>query len=136
LEERKMSSAKEHFRDSMTFHKAAGEHHAGCAKDCHALADLHDGDVAKCFTSLGKGHEALSKDHLDHASRFESMHSKAVSDELGKARAELAPTRVSGVTPTPPGVTAVPSAGQKPIPTPQENPIYTEVFGNTQESEL
>jgi hypothetical protein len=105
----KQMKAQEHFKTAHDFHNAASKEHAGLAEEC-------DGQG---YEKMAECHKNLSKLHADHAEHFRAMAGaaadKAVLDELNKGRNELPPSRVSGVTPTPPGITAVPRAGQKPI---------------------
>lgn len=39
------------------------------------------------------------------------------------------PEGLSRVTPTSPGVTAVPRAGMRELPTPEQNPLYAKMYG-------
>jgi hypothetical protein len=78
------------------------------------LEQFHS-EMSKCHTAaMGKSaepefHKAAAAVH----DAFKEACAKAASDELEKARSQVVPTRVSAVTPTPPGVTAVPRAGQR-----------------------
>jgi hypothetical protein len=99
--------AHEHFKVEHEFHKAASKE---CAARAEACGEQDYEKMAECDKNL-------SKLHSDHAAHFKAMHAdsanKAATDGLNKGRNELQPTRVSAVTPTPPGVTAVPRAGQR-----------------------
>ncbi|MCU1317253.1 MAG: hypothetical protein JWN63_2575 [Candidatus Acidoferrum typicum] len=108
------------------FHKRQSAHHAGKAA-FHATAAEHfkklAGHIGKSETTeasedskgilaaLAAMHEEQSQEHAGmggfHAEQMEEC-SKAADGDLNK----LVPTRISAVAPTPPGVRAVPRAGQ------------------------
>src|SRR5260370_40836662 len=101
--------AHEHFRKSQEDHQALSDHHNGMADECEKEG----------FSGMAEKARACAKVHGERAMHYKAMAGaaadKAVLDELNKGRNELPPSRVSGVTPTPPGGTAVPRAGQKPV---------------------
>ena len=99
------------------------------AKTHFAKSHEHWQQMAECAKAAGL--DDMAKVCDDRAAHYKSMHSdaanKAVLDELNKGRNELQPTNISGVTPTPPGVTAVPRAGQRPIAKTAIDPEFQEL---------
>jgi hypothetical protein len=102
-------NVKEHFAKSQAQHQALSDAHN----------DLGDACEKEGLESCAKAARVCAKVHGERAAHYKAMAGdaaeKAIADELNKGRAALEPTRVSGVTPTPPGITAVPRAGQKPL---------------------
>ena len=102
--------AKTHFKIAGDFHKAASAEHAGLAEEC----------AGEGYEKMAARHTNLAKLHSDNASHCEKACAdatrKAADDEMAKLRsASLEPPVISRVTPTAPGVVAVPRAGQKPV---------------------
>jgi hypothetical protein len=85
--------------------------------------------MAECAKAAGL--DGMAKVCSDRAEHYRVMHddatSKSIADEIAKSRNELQPTNVSVVAPTPPGVTAVPRAGQKSIEA-KLNPVFAEIY--------
>ena len=101
-----MSKVSEHLAG---LHKAASSFHRTMTK-CHgdAMGKAVAGNSEHDF------HKAAAAAHEQAADQHDQMCeecSKAIVADLNK----LVPTNVSAVTPTPPGVRAVPRAGQRPI---------------------
>lgn len=123
------------------FHKHAAAHHdtlhacyskiAGFGKA--AKSQMKDGDgesLADCLQKIADTHEAAAE---FHRGMMEDC-SKVTGDELGKSantsdlvkrvtalENTVIPTRVSAVVPNAPGITAVPRAGARPMPSEKPN---------------
>ena len=85
--------AAEHFKAASEFHKSAAKEHAALAEECGEQG----------YDKMAECHKSLSELHAGHAEHFKCMASdateKSFADEMAKARAELQPSRVSGVAP-------------------------------------
>jgi hypothetical protein len=104
----------------------ADEHNA--MQKAAGTADAHHGRMAALHQHKATTHEQYAADLREAAEKCK----KAADDELGKNTGDVirrldalenavVPTRISAVTPNAPGVTAVPRAGGRPMPT-QEKP--------------
>jgi hypothetical protein len=112
------------------FHQHAAEHHGELAK-CYgkvasfgkaAKSQMKDGEgdsLAECLQKIADMHSDASEFHKEMMAACE----KVAGDDLNKGTSDLLkrlehlenriePTRISAVTPTAPGVRAVPRAGQ------------------------
>jgi hypothetical protein len=95
-----------------TFHKEAKGHHDAAAEDQDAFAEDQDSRAAY--------HDQMAEE-CSKAGKVagDADLNKAASPEFEKRLAHLektvVPTKISGVVPTVPGVTAVPRAGQRPV---------------------
>jgi hypothetical protein len=92
------------------FHKSAKEAHDTAAEDQDSRAAYHDQMAEDCEESKKvAGDSDLSKGASDLLRRLEIVENTVV------------PSRVHGVTPNAPGITAVPRAGSRPMPTEKPN---------------
>jgi hypothetical protein len=100
------------------FHKMYHDHHSEKTR-IHAdhaqahkdrMATLEKGSAEHDYHKTKHAlHKATSESHATLAEYHKACMEKAVSDEMNKVQA----TGVSGVTPTRPGITAVPRFGQQ-----------------------
>ena len=105
----------------MTIKKALLEHFT-TAHDAHAQA--MDGETE------GTRSHTFHKTMKESCGNVLAACSKAAGfdDDLNKLMP--LPEGLSTITPTHPGVRAVPRAGQQPLPTSAESPLYAKVFGD------
>jgi hypothetical protein len=136
----KLFSRKEEHAEKSTHHQRMAEHDEALAEHHAAIAKCEKADgneeKSKLHDKISKVHSAKVAEHTSQSELYETkkaevggdltkvfqgleggdfqtMLNKAVAEALGN---QLQPMNVSGVTPTKPGVTAVPRAGQKPVP--------------------
>jgi hypothetical protein len=117
----------------------ADEHNA--MQKAAGTADAHHGRMAAFHQHKAHTHEQSAADLREAAEKCK----KAADDELGKNTGDLAkrlerlentiiPTGISRVTPNAPGVTAVPRAGSRPMPSEKPNvPIQFEKLVSIEE---
>jgi hypothetical protein len=119
---------REHLKKFFT---ASASHHVEMAKAHQFAMDGSDeGDSQHEFhKAAATSHMAAGETCVACAKACETSRKVDGGDEL-----EPLPKGFSKTAPTPPNIRAVPRAGQQPLPTPEQNPMFTEVFG-TQESE-
>jgi len=105
-----------HHAAKTAFHATAAEHFKKLAGHLGKSETTEAGkDSKQILETLAGMHEEQSQEHAGMATfHHESMEAcaKAADGDLNK----LVPTSVSAVTPTRPGITAVPRAGAQPIP--------------------
>jgi hypothetical protein len=96
--------------DLAKFHQAASTHHRSMSKlHGDAMGKAVDGNPEHQFhKGAAAAHSAAADSHDEMC---QACH-KATADSLNK----MVPTQVSAVTPTPPGVRAVPRFGQREVP--------------------
>jgi hypothetical protein len=123
--------------------------HSAFGKSILKIVDMNktrdgDSETEKCLKAMAADQEALAKasgecaaDHLTlsrfHAEKMDECAKATAEDELNKGTASdllrrleivegtIVPTRVAGVVPTAPGITAVPRAGQRSVGTERPN---------------
>lgn len=109
-------------------HAKMAEHHTAMAKAC--------GQLSKC---LDKAQTAEAKDSRGAVEAMQAQHEQMATFHSDSADAcakgaeadlhKLVPTQVSGIAPTPPGVTAVPRAGApSPATIAQVNPAFAKLL--------
>jgi hypothetical protein len=113
-EETNMSTMREHLS---SFHKEMARHHSAVADHfdtlakCMGKASLPIKDATSAIDALSAEHRAISEYHDTAAGACE----KAAADELTKGD-QVVPSRISGIAPERPTITAVPRAGARPLP--------------------
>jgi hypothetical protein len=134
-----MSDLKKCFEKCAQHEDTQQEMEQGMADEHNAMqkaagtADAHHGRMAAFHQHKAHTHEENAADLREAAEKCK----KAADDELGKNTGDLAkrlerlentiiPTGISRVTPNAPGVTAVPRAGGRPMPS--EKPVVPVAF--------
>jgi hypothetical protein len=130
-----------HFTREGAHHIAKSKHHRAIAEHAGRFLEMHKAaksdmeGLDEILQSYIDEHAAISDEHAAYAEHCIKC-AKAVSDShkaagMGDELDTLAPMPegLSRVTPTKPGVFAVPRAGMQPLPTAAENPLFQKVFG-------
>jgi hypothetical protein len=124
-----------HFREK-------AEHHGEMEKSAHEHAGLHDAmakatgvqthrDFASRYRADALIHKNMNKHYLQKAAYHDDKAAECMKVDTSDLT-KMMPTGVSAVTPTRPGITAVPRFGQREVPTaagkPNVDPQFEKLF--------